>query len=134
MKIIDDNQDEKAINNHALIGKSILVGLTYRDHRGNVTEQQQIFGEITKIAEEDNTMEVDEPDGTYWTLPYFPMTILEPPRGIYKCRVNALEIRNPELLMSWQITIAQDENEPHDWKPNITAQCQTTDDKFAITK
>jgi hypothetical protein len=102
---------------HPMIGKSILVGLTYRQQSGVVTEQQQIFGEITKIIPEDYTMEIEEPDGSSWFLPFYPDTILPAPRGVYRCSSNGLEIKNPELLMSWQITTVSAE-ESRDWEPN----------------
>ncbi len=112
------NDDKKDVISHGMLGKSILVGLTYRDQDGNLTEQRQIFGEISSISEEETTMEVDEADGTFWKLPFYPRTILEAPRGVYKCNSSDLQIENPDLLTSWSIIVNKNENEGPDWQPN----------------
>ena len=64
------------IDTQAFVGRTILVGLTWCDNQGNVTEQQQILGTIFKVIEEENTVEVDRPSGEYWPLPFYPQAIL----------------------------------------------------------
>lgn len=101
-----------------MIGKTILVGLTWRDHQGKLKRQVQIHGVITKIIADTKTLEIDTPDGECWPLPYYTETIFEPPRGIYICSKSGEEVRNPDLLMSWQI-IADEADEKERWVPNL---------------
>lgn len=109
---------KKDENNHPWVGKSILAGLSWLDPQGRVTQQRQIFGIITRINEAEHSMEVDKPDGEFWVLPYYPETTMQPPHGKYRCRSNGLEVKNPDLLMSWRVEQTEG-GEGGGWQPNF---------------
>ena len=95
---------KKDESTHPWVGKTILAGLSWLNEQGRVMDQRQVFGIITRVVEDEHTMEVDQPSGEFWTLPYYPEITMQPPRGIYRCRSNGMgKAVNPDLLMSWRI-------------------------------
>ena len=113
---VDQTPAEK--DSHPWLGKTILTGLTWRDQHGKVTDQRQIFGIITRIVEGEHSLEVDQANGEFWTLPFYPETIMQARRGKYVCRSNGREVINPDLVMSWRI-VQTEGNEQHGWQPNF---------------
>jgi len=112
------SQKKAQTTQHPWVGKSILAGLTWQNEQGRVMEQRQIYGVITGVKEAESTMEVDQAHGEFWTLPYYPETVMQPPHGTYKCRSTGEEVVNPDLLMSWRI-MRTEGGEQRGWQPNF---------------
>ena len=86
-----------------LIGKTVLVGLTYVDFDGEVREQTQIHGEV--VAADDVTgVVIRQPSGEDFTLPPA-LDAFEPAEpGEYTLRSTGEVVTDPDLLCSWTIT------------------------------
>ena len=62
------------------IGQTILVGFTYYNQDGDVTEQEQLFREIAEMDHE--SIRVEYSDGEEWFIPAY---ALDAPRGTHEC-------------------------------------------------
>jgi hypothetical protein len=80
------------------VGKRILVGMTYLDRNGNVTERTQHVGEVIAVAEHFITVRWDGGEET--TLP---PEVADAPPGVYRLRSTGQEVENPDLLMKWTV-------------------------------
>ncbi len=89
----------------SLIGKYILIGLTYLDTGGKLESQEQLHGIVLSVSEIDGIL--IQLKGTNqnqeWNMPPSTegITIADP--GIYKIRSTGEEIKNPDFLCTWQI-------------------------------
>ena len=95
------------------IGQTILAGFTYYDQDGNITEQEQLFGEITEIDED--SIKVKYTNGEEWFIPAY---ALDAPMGIYECVSSGEKVTNPDLIVSWMIKDSADPNSPPKWRLN----------------
>ena len=84
-----------------LIGRTIIVGMTYLDQKGEVERQVQHFGTITNIVGHDMTIE--GPDGKVLHIPYDVRALSVAAKGTYRLRQTQEEIENPDLLATWTI-------------------------------
>jgi hypothetical protein len=86
----------------ALIGKYVLVGLTFLDRSENVTEQQQYHGTIVSA---DPEAIVVQPLGTDRKVSLPPDTSAFKPAqpGEFRIRATGETITNPDLLATWEI-------------------------------
>jgi hypothetical protein len=94
----DDAPDDGRWAIAADIGKRILVGVTYLDADGNVTEQTQHVGEV--IAVDESCITVRWADGEETTLP---PEVQDAAPGVYRLRSSGEEVVNPDLLARWTI-------------------------------
>jgi hypothetical protein len=85
------------------IGKKIMVGITYLDSAGEITEQTQHVGEI--IGVDDHYITVRWADGEETTLP---PEVQDAAPGVYRLRSTGEEVVNPDLLARWSIHPPQD--------------------------
>jgi hypothetical protein len=108
----------EATPSHPWEGKTILSGLTWQTESGQVLDQRQFYGIITRVNEAEHIMEVDLANGQFWQLPYYPEVTMKPPHGVYKCRASGQEVVNPDLLMSWRVTQTEG-GQQRGWQPNF---------------
>ncbi len=90
----------------ALIGKSLLVGLTFLDDEGEVTERQQFYGVVIEADAHDGILLdlLGAHDGDTYALPPQTSNILAAEAG-----VTSLEGDTPDFVVSWAIHGAPDE-------------------------
>jgi len=87
--------------NH-LIGKLVLVGITYEDSEGNVLRRTEIHGRIE--ASDDGLIHVrNETTGEELTLPPEPDAFFPARPGRYTLRSTGEEVMNPDFLASWTV-------------------------------
>jgi hypothetical protein len=87
-----------------LLGKHVLVGLTYCDHDGEIVEHAQYYGSIVSVDAEDG-IAVD-PAGAaelFW-LPPDLLGFSDAPPGVYRLRASGEVVLHPDLLSTWTIT------------------------------
>lgn len=90
----------------ALIGKTLLVGLTFLDDDGEITERQQFFGVVIEADAHDGILLdlLGAHDGDTYALPPQTSNILAAEAG-----VTSLEGDAPDFVVSWAIHGAPDE-------------------------
>ena len=89
-----------------LIGKTLLVGLTFLDDDGAVTERQQFFGVVIEADDRDGILLdlLGEHDGDTYALPPQTSNILAAEPG-----VTSLEGDTPDFVVNWAIHGPPDE-------------------------
>lgn len=86
-----------------VLGKHLLIGLTYMRYNGDVIEQKQLHGIVERISEDDGIV-VRLPDGSEFRLPPDLPGIQEAPLGSYRLRSTGEEVHNPDYLYTWTVT------------------------------
>ena len=88
-----------------LVGKKILVGITYLDPDGNLDSQQQLHGMVDSVSETDGIHIVLEGvhEGKEWNMPPNTSSIVEANPGIYKLNVTNEEVADPDYICTWEV-------------------------------
>jgi hypothetical protein len=104
------------------IGKTVVVGLTYVDPRGVITEQRQLHGVITKCEADAGIVIRLAGTADEFTLPWDRSSLHTAPAGTYFSHSKGEKIENPDLMTMW--TFRQEQNgryrafpDPVDRKP-----------------
>ncbi|MBS2030350.1 MAG: hypothetical protein JST54_20780 [Deltaproteobacteria bacterium] len=85
-----------------LIGRTVLVGLTFRDWDGTLLDREQLFGTIERSDSRGITLRLQ--DGSTYELPPAP-EMLQPARpGEYRLRKTNQVIVDPDLLVVATVT------------------------------
>lgn len=87
----------------SLIGKHLLIGVTYLDHEGNLVERVQFHGDIVRINEHEGIVVSLNDAGDEYKLPPDINSLQEAPAGEYRLRSTGEIVVNPDLLTSWTI-------------------------------
>lgn len=84
----------------ALIGKTLLLGLTFLDDDGEVTERQQFFGVVIEANDQTGIVLdlLGDQDGDLYTLPPQTSVITATPPG-----VTSLSGETPDFVVNWMI-------------------------------
>lgn len=88
------------------IGKYILVGITYVDHKGNETQRQQLHG-VIESADKNVGIKIALKgvyEGQSWIMPPDQPSIKIADPGIYTLKMSGEKVENPDLLSTWVIT------------------------------
>ena len=96
-----------------LIGKHLLVGLSYLNADGTVLRKSQIHGRITSVDKGILTMRLHGSDKDF-TLPLDLNSIEPADPGEYRLRSTGEVVVNPDLLSSWTITAAAEDADEQD--------------------
>lgn len=95
-----------------LIGKYILVGITYLDSTGELESQQQLHGTIKKASEEGILIQLAGiNEGEEWNMPPDTSSITEAKPGEYNLRSTGEVISNPNYLCTWEVHRPNEEKE-----------------------
>jgi hypothetical protein len=96
--------DEKLAASY--VGKYVLVGLTYQDHLGNETKQEQMHGIIEAASRDGIRIALrGTRAGTTWNSPPLLDAIRPAKPGNYTLNSTNETIENPDLLCTWLITV-----------------------------
>ena len=115
-----------------LIGKLVLIGLTYYDHDGNFLEQKQMHGRISSVDGKKGlaiALEGSRNGETYW-LPPDLRSFREAKPGEYREHSTGEVVVNPDLTTTWEITQTQ----THSMSPMYASKfpiSKLTRDEFA---
>lgn len=87
----------------SVLGRRLLVGLTYLEANGDLIEQKQLHGIVEQISR-DAGIVLRLPDGSTFRLPPDLRGIQHAPPGTYRLRSTGEEVHDPDFLFSWTIT------------------------------
>lgn len=106
-------EDEQATFNHELaksyIGKTLLFGISYCAHSGELRYQMQSFGEIIDIDEFLISVKLQDTDEIF-TLPPILDALETAAPGEYKMRSTGKVAINPDLIGKFQVFEKQPES------------------------
>jgi hypothetical protein len=87
------------------VGRTIIVGLTYLDHAGNLLEERQLHGEIVSANPEGALVALHgKHAGETWNMPPALEGIRSAPAGEYLFRETGEVVIDPDLMATWTIT------------------------------
>lgn len=91
----------------ALIGKTLMLGLTFLDDDGELLERQQFFGLVIEANDQTGIVLdlLGEQDGDIYTLPPQTSAITAAPPG-----VTTLTGEAPDFVVNWTIHGSPDES------------------------
>lgn len=93
----------EAANN--LVGKYILVGITYCDHSGQEMEKVQMHGVIESASHKGVVIALrGVHEGKRWTMPPDLRSISEAKPGKYNLHTTGEVVTDPDLLSTWTVT------------------------------
>jgi len=84
-----------------LIGKILLVGITYYTHENKFIEQKQFYG--TVIESNESIIRIKQKDETIFSLPPDLRSTKRAPAGEYKLRSTGEVVVNPDFLATWDL-------------------------------
>ena len=97
---------EEEITFDELIGKVLLVGITYYTHDNEFIEQKQFYGTVTEANEK--LIRMQRKDGTDFTLPPDLSATKRARQGEYKLRSTGEVVVNPDFPATWNLNKAKD--------------------------
>jgi hypothetical protein len=101
-----------------LLGKRVLVGLTFERPGGEAIEQIQLHGEVTQVHA-DHGIGLRRPGtGELFWLPPDLSAFDEAEPGEYRLRSTGEVLVDPDLLSVWTITEPDDDVVP-DWRETL---------------
>jgi hypothetical protein len=86
------------------LGKYILVGITYIDHKGNETLRQQFHG-VIESADKDEGIRIalkGVNEGQSWIMPPDQKSIKPAKPGVYVLKMSGEKI-SPDLVSTWTL-------------------------------
>lgn len=83
------------------IGKTILIGVTYEDHKGNITHKQQWSGKIKSFSNRDGIQVTIDDSDEYCCIPPSAGAIRKAKPGMYELKSTGKVIENPDFLTTW---------------------------------
>ena len=86
-----------------IIGKRILVGLTYLDTNGDIKEEMTLHGVITEVSKNSIVFERADGNGTF-SIPREDELELADLEATYTIRATGEEVNGVSYLSSWTIT------------------------------
>lgn len=89
----------------ALVGKRVLIGLTYHDHDDKFLEQRQVYGIVVSVdARKGFVIEPQgETSGETFRLPPDMRSLQEAEPGEYRLRSTGEVVVDPDYLCTWII-------------------------------
>lgn len=96
----------KKITFHDLLGKVILIGLTYYSHDNELIGQKQYWG--TVIEANKKRIRIQQNNGEIFSLPPDLRSTEKAPPGEYRLKSTGEVVMNPDFLTTWIV------NEPEE--------------------
>jgi len=91
-----------------ILGKRILVGLTYLDRKGNIDRQIQLHGPITRLT--GSTLYFERSDGGgEFSIPFDGELDTTDSEAIYTLKSSGEVVENVHFLSTWTIHPPKDE-------------------------
>ena len=96
-----DEAYEKTVTLDELIGKVLLVGITYYTRNNEFIEQKQFYGTVVEVN--DAVIHIRQKDGTDFTLPPDLRSTHKARPGEYKLRSTGEVVVDPDYLATWNL-------------------------------
>lgn len=91
-----------------LVGKDIIIGLTYLDNNDNIIERKQLYGDIIRITES-GVFIIIRNTGEEFSLPPQLEAFEKAPEGEYRFKTTGEVIINPALMTTWTVRQSKEE-------------------------
>lgn len=96
-----DGATEKEITLDELVGKILLVGITYYTSSNEIIEQKQFYGTVTEANE--SVICIKQSDGTEFILPSDLSSTKRARPGEYKLQSTGEIVTNPDFFATWNL-------------------------------
>ncbi len=83
------------------VGKTVLIGVTYLDHKERVTSQIQWYGTITEVSNQKGIVINLKNDTNYCALPPDLSALRPAKKGEYKLHSTGEIVIDPDFLTTW---------------------------------
>jgi hypothetical protein len=87
----------------ALVGRYLLVGITYVDSNEKVLEKKQIHGRVIRASMTDGIVLKLEPSGEEFALPPSTESISPADPGEYRLRSTGEVVVDPDFTCTWLV-------------------------------
>ena len=84
-----------------LLGKTLLIGMTYESHTGDIIERKQFFGPIIEISRQRGIVIQDQLAGGTFALPPDLQRLDPAPKGSYTLKPSGRVITDPDYTSQW---------------------------------
>ena len=98
-----DEDFEREITIDELVGKVILVGITYYTKDNEFVEQKQLYGTVVEANEKH--IRFKQKDGSLFTLPRDPSSTHRAHPGRYTLRSTGEVVVDPDFTAEWNVTM-----------------------------
>ncbi len=88
-----------------LIGKVILVGMTYYHKNDEFIERKQFWGTIVSVGQ--NTIVIKQKNGEEFSIPNDERAIEKAKPGEYRLHSTGEVIVDPDFLSTWIVTLPE---------------------------
>ena len=88
----------------ALVGRTLLVGITQKDHTGKVIRRYQVFGVVSAAARDRGICVKNADDGVETWFPPDTRHIIPAEPGEYRNRTTGEVVTDPDYTASWVFT------------------------------
>lgn len=95
----DSYSEDKA---QGMLGKRVLVGITYVNHEGHPIRHQQVHGIVARVNPREGVV-LELADGTEHRLPPDLRAFHEAEPGVYSLRSNGEPVVNPDYLATYTV-------------------------------
>ncbi len=92
-----------------ILGKVILVGLTYYSNDDTIVKLEQYYGTVIESSKQGICIKLN--DGTIQKLPPDLSSINAAPLGEYRLKSTGEIVVNPDFLSTWNVTMPYDDNQ-----------------------
>jgi hypothetical protein len=96
-----------------LLGKSVLVGITYLDDNDQVISQYQFHGRIESLDDDMVHVRVAS-SGEDFTLPPDPSAFIRAKPGNYRLRSSGDVVVDPDFTSVWTVSAPDPDQHPND--------------------
>jgi hypothetical protein len=87
-----------------ILGRTLLVGITEKDHDGGVLRRHQVFGVVTVADRRKGICVTNQSDGSHYWLPPDIHSIKDGTPGAYRNRTTGEVVVDPDFVTSWVFT------------------------------
>lgn len=85
-----------------IVGKTLLIGLTFYSAEDEIIERRQLWGTVTEANK--FHIQVKQNNGEIFSLPSDLSAIEKAPLGEYRLHSTGEVVVNPDFLTTWSIT------------------------------
>jgi hypothetical protein len=105
------------MNENEIIGKTVIVGVSYYDENDVFLDQKQFHGKIVAANQETGIRYVDEQSNEERVLPPFIAALFPAPKGLYREYTTGKSIDDPDFISLWHVRKKAGDNDNWDWQP-----------------
>ena len=99
---------QNQISHNALIGKLVIIGISFFDSNDDLIDTFQTHGIIEK-PDNLELLRIRKKDNHIFQLPFDPDTIQEAAPGKYSEKHSSTVITNPDYMILWNISVENQE-------------------------